>query len=141
MKPLKIGRQIFSWFCSHAIDEPLSKYQVWSREIFRFIFGVIFITITVASNSLLFTNHITVNNIGELFFGLYQFFTTLYAASAIIATLAWGPQLASLFRSLERIYNACKGLLQSHHNFDWNSNFAKKYYLNRLMVNPNSRPG
>lgn len=111
MRPLETGRQIFSWFCSDAIEDPLNKYQTLARQIFRFLFVVISITITVASNSLLFPNQITAISIDELFFGLYQFITTLYAASSSIATFAGGPKFASLFRSLERIYNACKGPL------------------------------
>lgn len=110
MKPLETGRQIFSWFCTDAIDEPLNKYQTLARQICRFFLAVIFIAIIVAPNSLLFTNQIAVISIDELFFGLYQFITILNTASAFIATIMWGQKLASLFQSLESIYNACKGV-------------------------------
>lgn len=111
VKPLQTGRQILSWFCTDACDEPLNKYQMLARHIFRFIFVIIFTAMFVAANSSLLTNHTSVNDIDELFFGLFQFTTTLHTASAAIVTFVCGPKLASLFQGLENIYNACKNLL------------------------------
>lgn len=109
--PLKTGQQMFSWFCTDAIDEPLSRNQVLARQIFRLAFGIILAAMAVAANSSLFTNQTSVNDLNELFFGFYQFITTLFTASAAIAIFLWGPKLASLFRHLGNIYNACKHLI------------------------------
>lgn len=116
-KPLKMGRQMFSWFCLDVIDEPLNKNRMLSRQIFRILFIGIFIILAVAANSPLLTNHMSVNDINEIFFEIFQFDLTSYTASAIIATFVWGSKLASIFRNLEHIYNACKGLLLSHRYF------------------------
>lgn len=111
MIPLKTGRQIFSWFCIDAIDEPLNKYQVLARHIFQFSFVIIFAVMTVSVNASLFSNYNSVNDVRELFYGFYQFISTLYVVSAVITTFVRGPKLASLFRNLENIYNACEILL------------------------------
>lgn len=111
VKPLEIGRQMFSWICTDAIEVPLNKYQTLARQIFRFVFVIMVITSTVATNSSLFINHITLNDIDELIFGFYQLITTLYGASASIAIFIWGAKLASLFRNLDNIYYACNSLI------------------------------
>lgn len=109
MKPLETGRRIFSWFCSEAIDEPLSRCQVVARAIFLFIFGVNFIATVVVVNLSLLTTLTSVKSVDAIFIGCYQLIATLYSTSAITATFGSGSKLASLFRSLENIYEACKG--------------------------------
>lgn len=111
MKRLETGRKMLSWFCTDASNEPLNRYQTLARMIFLFTFGVIFVTMAVAANSSLFSNHTLMNDLNELFFEIFQFVATLYAASAVIATFVWGPNLASIFRDLENIHNACKDLI------------------------------
>lgn len=106
MKPLQTGRQIFSWFRTDAINEPLNKYQMLERKVFRFIFGVLFIAMFLATNSSLIINYASVNGVDELFFEIFQLDLTLYIVSALIAMRK--PKLAPLFQSLENICNACK---------------------------------
>lgn len=108
MKLLKTGRQVLSWFCTEAIDEPLNGDQVRWRKIFRFIFKVISTAIFIASNLSLLTHHTSVNDANAFFFGLYQLNITLHGATAVITTFTVGPKLASLFRNLENIYNTCE---------------------------------
>lgn len=113
-KPLQTGRQIFSWFCSDAIDEPLNEHQVSPRQMFRLLLVLTFMIMTVAVNLPLFANHIAMNDINELFFGICQLDITFYIASGMIITFTWGSEFTSLFRDLEHIHSACKGLLLSH---------------------------
>lgn len=108
IKPLQTGQQLFSWFCPGVIDESLNKYQTLARQIFQFTFAVIFAAITVVSNLSLLTKHTSTNDLAELFFELSQLIEILHDISVIIATFALGSKLASLFRNLEDIYNACK---------------------------------
>lgn len=109
MKPLKTGRQLFSWFRTDAIDEQLNKHQLLSRRIFRFSLLIIVTAIVIVSNLSLFSNHTSKSELGELFFEFFQFDLTLYAISAIIVT--FDPKIASLFRKLENICSACKDFL------------------------------
>lgn len=110
MKPLKTCRKLFSWFCPEVIEQPLNKNQLRSREAFRFMIEVIAVATAFIFNSLLLTNHISVNDIDSVFFGFSQFNGTLYVTSLIIGTFKSGPKLASLFRSLDNIYETCKNL-------------------------------
>lgn len=112
MKPLQTSRQIFSWFCVDAIDGPLNQYQTMVRKIFPFIFGFVVTAIATAINLPLVLNHTSSNGIDDLFFGLYQLVATFFATSVIIATFISGPKLALLFRSLDNIYNTCKGEIE-----------------------------
>lgn len=108
MKPLETGRQMFAWFCSDAIDEPLNKYQVLARRIFRYIFLIFSVATSVVTNVFLLSS---VNGVDDFFFGIFQFTVSMDAMSGIIAIFVSGSKLASVFRNLENIYNACKNLL------------------------------
>lgn len=96
MKPLKTGRQLFSWFCVGAVDKPLDEYQARSRKKIRSIFGVTFMAIFLAVNLPLLANRTSVNDIEAFFFGLSQLNISLHIASALITTFASGSKLASL---------------------------------------------
>lgn len=137
MKPLESSRQIFSWFNSDVIDEPLTKYQTMSRQIFRFLLVVISTLFMVALNAPLFINHHTLTDIDEFFFGIFLFDITLYAVSALTATFVWGSKLALLFRSLEYIYNACK----TPQNGAISIAFLRTLSFKLKLSNPNSRSG
>lgn len=108
-KPLETGRQMFSWFCIDAIDEPLSNYQVLGRKIFRLFYVVICCVLVVIFNAVLFKNSTSMmNDINELFYGLFQLNSTLEAVACVFAIFMSGRKLASLFRILDNIYKTCK---------------------------------
>lgn len=110
MKILGTGRQILSWFCTDAIDGPLTKHQMLLRKNFRLVFKVISTAVYAASNLSLLRNLCSGNDIDEIFFGFYQFNITSHGASAVVVIYAISSKLSSLFRNLEDIYNACKDL-------------------------------
>lgn len=112
VKPLETGRKMFSWFCTDAIDDPLTKHQMLARQIFRLFYAVICTVLIVIFNAFLFQNYksmMTDNN--ELFFGLFQLNSTLEALACVFAIFISGRKLASLFQNIDNIYNACKNLL------------------------------
>lgn len=113
-RPLRKCRKMFSWFCADVIDKRLSKSQVRSRKIFRFMIGVITIASAVIANSFLAINGFSANDIDELFLGFYQFMITMMEITSIIVTIKLGPKLPSLFRNLDKIYCACEALLLIH---------------------------
>lgn len=114
MKALETGRQLFSWFCTDAIDEPLNKYQLLARQIFRIIYGILCIALIIVMNANLFLNYnITsmTNDINEHFYGFFQLNSTMHSLSVVVATFISGSKLASLFITLQNIYDTCKSLL------------------------------
>lgn len=111
MKIFETGRQVLSWFCTDAIDEPLNKYDLLWRKIFRVVFKVISTAIYAASNLSLLGNLYSANDIDEIFFGFYQFNITSHGASAVVVIYSIASKLSSLFRNLEDIYRACTELL------------------------------
>lgn len=129
MKPLETARQLFPWICAGAIDhQPLTKHQVLSRQIFRFALRFICAAFIVATNANLLLNYTSmVNDMNELFFGLFQFDLNLDAISTFASILVSGSKLASLFPSLERIYDSCKNALwaQFHRKLTKNLHFLK----------------
>lgn len=110
IKPLKRCRKLFSWFCADMIDKPLNEIQIRSRKKFRFTISVIVLASTLISNSYLLMNRFTLDDIDELFIVCYQFIVTVFEITSIIEINKVGPKLSSLFRNLDKIYNACKNL-------------------------------
>lgn len=144
MRPLQTSRRILSWFCVRAIDGPLNRNETLAKKIFPFILGIIATAIVVAVNSSLLPNYTSSNGIDDLFFGLYQLVAAIFATSVVIATFMSGPKLASLFRSLDNIYQTCKrgpeysSNIQHyiHYNIHW---FTNCISIQQFMVDPNSR--
>lgn len=137
VKPLETGRQLFSWFCLDAVDEPLSKYQMLARKIFRPFYGVTCAVLMVIFNGSLFQNFtLMADDINELFYGFFQLNSTLQALACVFAIFISGRKLASLFRKLGNIYQACKNLL-----FIELLHFHKKYWKKvfQLISDPDER--
>lgn len=116
VKPLEIGREMLSWFCTDAIDEPLSKDQMLATQIFRLFYAVVCTVLIIIFNAFQFQNFtLTMSgihgDINGLFFGLFQSNATLEALSCVCAIFISGPKLASLFRSIDNIYNTSENLL------------------------------
>lgn len=120
-KPLETGRIFFSWFCTDAIDDPLTKHQMLARRIFRFFYAILCTVLIVIFNAFLFLNYKSMmNDTNELFFGLFQMDSTLESLACVFAIFISGRKLASLFRNLDQIYNACKNLLfKPPIDFNW----------------------
>lgn len=130
--PLETGRQLFSWFCVDAIDEPLSKYQLLARKVFKVFYGVLCAVLIVIFNASLFQNFtLMMNNTNELFYGFFQLNSTLEALACVFAMYISGRQLASLFRNLGNIYNACKNLLLWLHFY---KNIKRKHFNRFLLI-------